>query len=206
MAQTQPQRRADYWRMAWEKRPPSQFFTPYRAIPSVVAAACAFLVKYHKDRCAFPLDMWIAIGIIVGVYLVLYAIESLWSFAVISPVNLHTEQTKTISDLTEQNSKLRELACPKVTPDEERRRQIVLEKINRLNRTEKQMLRYIMDCQPINPIALAVEKRFNPPDVQKALASGSLFLTHLIARIGDDWSIKSEFRSALDFVLRSEDL
>jgi hypothetical protein len=47
--------------------------------------------------------MWIAVGIIVTVYLVLYAVhyayETVWNFVVVSPAEIHREQTRVIDEL-----------------------------------------------------------------------------------------------------------
>lgn len=124
--------------------------------------------------------------------------------------HLETSLNQSILELRQENSTLKaevfDLRNPKISPDEERRRQIVLERIKRLKRCEKEMLRYIMDCGTINWIALIDGKRFSPSDVQGAIASGSLFSTQLLIASGNDWSVKDEFRSALDYVLSSESL
>lgn len=144
--------------------------------------------------------MWIAIGIIVGVYLVLYAFESLWSFAVISPANLHAKQAETISDLTEQNSKLHEAAYPKISLEEERRRNIVAGRMKGLTEQSKKVLRYIMDHGSVQYMTLAMEFNLptSPPVVQDWLASD------LLVSIGGMVSVKEEFRSSVDHLLSSD--
>lgn len=203
----QPMRRVDYWRMAWKKKPPSRFFTPYRAIPSLLAAAGAFLVKYLKNRSASPMDTWIAIGTIFGVYLVLYAIESLWIFAVVSPVNLHNEQTKTISDLTQQNSKLYEAAYPKISPEEESRRELVSKILKACGFSEetKSALRSALNFEgEIRPSTTGMS-----PLGSRALAEimGKGVGSGLITREGRDavFKIRPNLQAALRFVLKNEE-
>lgn len=48
------------------------------------------------------MDTWIACGTILGVYLIVSAIVSLWSTAVVAPVNIHNQQGKTIHELSEK--------------------------------------------------------------------------------------------------------
>ncbi len=46
--------------------------------------------------------MWIAIGITLGIYLILYAIDSLWGFGIITPAVIFTKQSMTIHELSDK--------------------------------------------------------------------------------------------------------
>jgi hypothetical protein len=146
--------------------------------------------------------MWIAIAIIVGVYLILYAAESLWSCVVVSPTNLHAEQLAVITELTEENAQLRNVAYPEVSPEEQRKRKLVAEKIKRLNLNAKRVLRYIMDHGIIRGTTLDLESGFEERDINSAVVEGTA--TGLLVSIGDSFTVKSQFNSALDFLLTSE--
>lgn len=123
---------------------------------------------------------------------------------------LESSLNQVISGLTSENAALKkdvyELRNPKTSPDEMRRRPFVLDKLKHLTQSEKEMLRYIWQFGPISPYALLNENRFVPSDVQRSIASGSLLTTQVVSVAGRDWSIKDEFKSALDFALTSEGL
>lgn len=83
-----------YWRYAWRNRVKAKFFSPYRAIPPVLASVAQFVWK-HKAHDPY-MEMWIAIGIIVAVYLMLFALESLWKFLASTPPKIYGEQIEVI--------------------------------------------------------------------------------------------------------------
>ena len=95
-----------YWRYAWRNRVKAKFFSPYRAIPTVVASIAQFVWK-HKTQTPFT-EMWIAAGIIVIVYLVLFALESFWRFVVSTPPTIYGEQIELIQEYVGQIGALEE--------------------------------------------------------------------------------------------------
>ena len=94
-----------------------------------------------------------AIGI--GVYLVLYIFELCWNFVVISPVNIHLEELRRQSSLSEENAHLKESLLqlaeqPKMSAREARQRQAGEEKIEKLDGNAKAVLRCVLDHVNIN--------------------------------------------------------
>lgn len=83
-----------YWRYALRNRVKARFFSPYRAIPTVAVSIVQFVWK-HKAHDPFA-EMWIALGIIVAVYFVLFALESLWKFVASTPPKIYGEQIEVI--------------------------------------------------------------------------------------------------------------
>jgi hypothetical protein len=188
---------ASYWRKAWRERPPAKFFSIYRAIPAVLASAVQFIWK-HQTQSSFT-DMWIAIAIIVAVYLVLSTLEAIRNFVVISPVNIYYRQSESIAELNQEHERLKQkLAVPEVSPQELRRREIVSVEANKLGETGRKMLRYIADHGQINAMTL-VEKFGDTHDfIAKAIPGGLItYRDHLI-------DIKPELNSAIEFVFASE--
>jgi hypothetical protein len=120
------------------------------------------------------------------------------------PPLVYREQEARIADLTEDSRKLYDETHSKVPAEEEHRRNITAENTKKLSKVQKEMLRHILNYGPLKPTMLL--ERFAGADVQEAMVSGSLYLTKLIENVGHEWEIKQEFRSALDFVLRSEGL
>ena len=185
--------------MAWRKRPPSRFFSIYRAIPAVLASTAQFIWK-HKDHDPFT-DMWIAIAIIIAVYLVLSTLEAIRNYVVISPVNIYSRQSETIATLCNENELLKQKqTVPEVSPQERRRRDIVSAEAQKLGKVGCEILRYIHDHGQIH--AMAVDEQFGDIEakafVAKALPGGLIsYANHLI-------NIKSELNSAIEFVLHSE--
>ena len=116
---------------------------------------------------------------------------------------LESTLNQTIAGLRQENESLKQqLTPPEVSPEEKRRRAIVTEKIGSFSQEQKMVLRYIMECGPVKHIELQLLTRFNSADVQQAIVQGNL--SGLIVWSGDEVSVKSEFQSALNFVLSSE--
>jgi hypothetical protein len=102
MVEPPPLRPINYWKIAWKNKPSSSLFSPKRAIPSVLVAAAIFIARFIRGQHPSFVDMWIAIGLTLGVYLLLYAIDSLWGFGVISPVTIYNDQQKQMNLLQSQ--------------------------------------------------------------------------------------------------------
>ena len=94
----------DYWRAAWRDKPPAKLYSPVRAIPSILISGAQLFLRVRGRPSAN--DMWIAIGIIIVVYLVLYALESVWNLAVVYPVNLDSQHKTSIADLKTKSETL----------------------------------------------------------------------------------------------------
>lgn len=101
-----------YWREVWRSRVKAKFYSLYRAIPPVAASITQFVWK-HKTQTPFT-EMWIAAGIIVVVYLVLFALESFWRFAVSTPPKIYGEQIAVIQEYIGQIGALEEAERLKV--------------------------------------------------------------------------------------------
>jgi hypothetical protein len=81
--------------------------------------------------------MWIASAIIIAVYLGLFIFESLWKFGVLTPPKIYGEQCEVVSELTAKNSWLEtELREPQISPQEQRRRQLVSARIKELGEVD----------------------------------------------------------------------
>lgn len=91
-----------YWCCAWPERERVQFFRLYRLIPAVLTPLAQFIWK--RPAQASLSDLWMALLIIVAVYLGLFLIESGWRFVVLTPPKIHEEQTRIIGDLHGQIS------------------------------------------------------------------------------------------------------
>jgi hypothetical protein len=188
---------ASYWRMAWRERPPAKVFSIYRAIPAVLTSAAQFIWK-HKTHSPFT-DMWIAIAIIIAVYLALSTLEAIRNLVVISPVNTYSRQSETIAAFTKENESLKQKqAVPEVSPQDRRRREIVSIEAGKLGEIGRQILRYIDDHGQVH--AMTLEEKFG--DIQDFVAKalrGNLisYKDHLV-------DIKPELKSAIEFVFASE--
>lgn len=113
-----------YWRYARRNRVKAKFFSPFRAIPTVVVFIAQFVWK-HKAHTPFT-EMWIAMGIIATVYLAFFALESLWKLVASTPPIIYGEQIEVIQEYVGRISALEEAQRePQVSPQEERRRQVV---------------------------------------------------------------------------------
>ncbi|MGC2327066.1 MAG: hypothetical protein WA604_10165, partial [Candidatus Sulfotelmatobacter sp.] len=170
---------ASYWRMAWRERPRAKIFSPYRAIPGVLASAAQFLWK-RKAHSSF-MEMWITIAIIIAVYMILSTLEAIRNYVVISPVNLHSRQSETIDALTKENELLlHRQAIPQVSPQEERRRHLVSAEIKKLGEIGRRILRHIDDRGEVHTMAL--DGDFNEMAVKnftaRAIPSGLIMYTN----------------------------
>jgi hypothetical protein len=160
---------ASYWRMAWRERPRAKLFSLYRAIPAVLASTIQFLWK-HKAHSPFT-DMWIAIGIIVAVYMILSTLEAIRNYVVISPVNVHARQSGTIAALSKENEGLKQKqAVPEVSAQEQRRRELASAEIQKLGEFGRKILRYIHDRGQISATGLQLSGQFNERAVTNFLA------------------------------------
>ncbi|SRR5258708_2065068 len=190
-----------YWRYAWRNRVKAKFFSPYRAIPTVIASIAQFVWK-HKAHDPFT-EMWIAIGIIVTVYLVLFALESLWKLIASTPPKIYGEQIEVIQEYTKQIGALEEAQrAPQISPQEQRRRQLVSARIRELGEVGRHILRCIADHGEIKVLALSAEYDFGEAALngffQRAIP-GSLVI-HANGRV----SLNPELKAAIEFVLASE--
>jgi hypothetical protein len=142
-----------YWRLAWRERPLSRFFSLHRAIPGVFIAIAQFIWK-HKTSRPYN-DMWIAIGIVITVYLVLSTREAIRNFVVISPVTIYARQSETIAAFAKENeSRKQKQAAPEVSLRERRRREIVSVRKNKLSEVEKDIVRHIYNHGQVPAITL----------------------------------------------------
>jgi hypothetical protein len=186
-----------YWQKAWRERPPAKFFSLYRAIPAVLVSIAQFFWK-HKTHSSFA-DMWIAIAIIIAVYLVLSTLEAIRNFVVISPVNIYSRQSETIAAFSKENEVLKQKqAVPEVSPQERRRREIVSVEAKKLGEVGRKILRYIDDHGQVH--AMTLEEQFGDIHdfVAKAMPGGLIsYKDHLV-------DIKPELKSSVEFVLASE--
>jgi hypothetical protein len=189
-----------YWRYARRNRTKAKFFSLYRAIPSLFIAVFQFiwLRKGHATK-----ELLIAIATICGVYLGLFILESLWNLVVLTPPRIYAEQIDVIGDLTAKNSFLEEeLRSPQISPEEQRRRELVSGKIKELGEIGRKILRCIEDHGEIRSMALSAEYNFDDAALnsffQRAIpASLILYDNHKV-------SLNPEFKSAIQFVLTSE--
>jgi len=147
--------------------------------------------------------MWVAILIIVSVYLTLFTLEVVRNFVLASPANIHSQQSETIATLTKEIESLKQQKeVPDVSPQEQRRRQMVSEKMKALGPVGRKILRCIADHGKIKSMALEAEYDFNGAALngfyQRAI-TGSLILyeNHVV-------SINPELKSAIEFVLAEE--
>jgi hypothetical protein len=115
---------------------------------------------------------------------------------------LDSQQSKMISDLAEQNSKLHDVAHPKVSPEEERKRKLVADKLKHFNQKSKRVMRYILDCGTVHE--MGVYSECGAPEANDALGEGKL--SSLLIFNHKMIEINPALKSALDFVLKSEGL
>ena len=190
-----------YWHYARTQRVKAKFFSPVRAIPAILTFIAQFFWK-HKAHTPLT-EMWIAIGLIIAVYLGLFALESLWNFTVLTPPKIYGAQVEVIGELLTKNSLLEnELKEPKVSPAEERKRRLVAEKLEGWSAEAKKVLTYIMDHGSVNSMMIDIEPGFSQTVVNEAVVEG--ITSGLVESIGPDLSINSELRSALDYILNSQ--
>ena len=113
------------------------------------------------------------------------------------PGILHAEQAAEIA-------KLKELAYPKVQPEEKKRRNMAAQKIKGASQQSKKILRCILDHGKILVPVLVSECGFTHEDIYRAIQdttqNGLLFSDRETVWVND------EFKSALDYLLRLEGL
>jgi hypothetical protein len=199
MAEDYPPRM--YWHYARRNRVKAKFYSPYRAIPAVLVLSVQFIWK-HKSHTPFT-EMWIAIAIIIFAYLAIFILESLWNFTVLTPPKIYGEQVDIIGELTAQNSFLEsKLRGPTISPQEQRRRELVSEKMKGLGEVGRNILRCIHDQGEVHALALEAEHSFNSLALNnffaKAVPGGLILYQNHIVRI------KPELKSALEFVLSTD--
>lgn len=190
-----------YWRYAWRNRVKARFFSPFRAIPTVIASTAQFVWK-HKAHTPFT-EMWIAIGIIVAVYLVLFVLESFWKFVVSTPPKIYGDQIEVIQEHIGQISAFEEAQRePRISPQEQRRRQLVSARMRELGEVGRHILRCIADHGEIKVLALSAEYDFGDAALngffQRAIPGA------LIRHENNQVSLNPELKPAIEFVLASE--
>jgi hypothetical protein len=190
-----------YWRYAWRERVKAKLFSLWRAIPTVLLAIAQFVWKRNPQT---PYrDLWILLAIIVAVYFGLFVIESVWKLVVMTPPQIYGEQVDAIGEALAKASYLeRELRGPQISPQEQRRRELVAGKIKELGLTGRKILRCIEDHGELRDIALAAEFNFSDTSLNgffgRAVPGGLiLFNDHKIR-------LNPELKSAIQFVLNSE--
>jgi hypothetical protein len=134
---------ASYWKLAWKERPRVKSFSVFRAIPSILVSIAQFAWK-HNTRSSLT-EMWIAIAIIIAVYLVLSTLEAIRNFVVISPVKIHSQQSETIAELNGENTKLKATLSSPEWSQEQRKRDAVREMLARFSDAGKEIIRFILD-------------------------------------------------------------
>jgi hypothetical protein len=187
--------------MAWRDRPHAKLFSLPRAIPSVLASAAQFIWK-HKAHSPFT-DMWIAIGIIMAVYLVLSTLEAIRNFVVISPVNIYSRQSAKITALSNENETLKRTpAIPEITAQEQRRRVLVSAEMKKLGNAGRKILRQIEDHGSLSVIGAKLDRQFGEDAVSAFLAVA--IQGGIISYVNHVMSIKPELQLAVEFVFSSE--
>lgn len=190
-----------YWRYAWRNRIKARFFSPYRAIPTVAASVLQFLWR-HKAHTPFT-EMWITVAIVVAVYLALFILESLWKFAVLTPPKIYDEQIEVIQNCMGQIGALEEAQRePQISPQEQRRRELVSPRIRELGEVGRHILRCIADHGEIRLLALHAEYNFGEATLngflQRAIPSS------LVMHGNGNIRLNPELKPAIEFVLASE--
>lgn len=190
-----------YWHYAWRNRVKAQFFSPYRAIPTVAAFIAQFVWK-HKAHTSFT-EMWIALGIIVAVYLMLFALESLWKFVASTPPKIYGEQIEVIQEYIGKLGALEEARRePEISPQEQRRRQLVSARIRELGEVGRHILHCIADHGEIKVLALSAEYDFGDAALngffQRAIPDA------LVMQGNGSVSLNPTLKPAIEFVLASE--
>jgi hypothetical protein len=187
-----------YWRYLWRNRPKAKVFSFYRAVPSLLIASIQFL-WFHGKR---PMkELWIIGGTICGVYLVLLTLENLWNFIVLAPVRIYAEQIALIGDLTAKNSFLEsQLRVPKLSPQEQRRRDLVSHQVKNLTEVERKLLRHLCDDGRTHSFTLF--QNHNELVVNNFIAK--TVPTGLVLYDAHFLSVKPELASAIEFVLSQE--
>ncbi len=190
-----------YWREAWQNRVKARFFSPYRAIPTVAASILQFVWK-HNANTPFK-EMWIAVAIIVGVYLTLFILESLWKLTVLTPPKIYDEQIQVIQEYIGKLGALEEAQrVPQISPQEQRRRQLVSARIRELGEIGRHILRCVADHGEIKVLALNAEYDFGEAALngflQRAIPGA------LVMHENGQLSLNPELKPAIEFVLASD--
>jgi hypothetical protein len=189
-----------YWHYVRRHRVKAKLFALYRAIPSLVIATVQFIWsrRGHSIR-----ELSVSVGIICGVYLGIFIVETVWNLIVLTPPIIYAEQIEVISELLAKNSFLeRERKTPAISPQEQRRRELVSKEVKKLDPIGRAILRYIHDQGQVSAMALKVDCQFTETDVSKFIAKaipGGLIVyqNHII-------SIKPDLKAAVEFVLSTE--
>jgi hypothetical protein len=195
-----------YWNYVWRQRSKAKLYSLNRAVPSIVIAIVQSLLRKNRSFA----ELVLIVATIFGVYLGLFVLESLWKFVVDTPVKIYAEQIDLIAESGSKFSFL-ERRCAEleaqrsnqnVSPQEQRRRELVSSSVTKLNEEEKKILRYVFDQGRIDANALKMSHQFDEASVQsfvaKALPGGLiLYQNHVI-------SIKPELAAAVEFVLFSQ--
>ena len=179
----------------------AKFFSPYRAIPTLAASIIQFVWK-HKANTPFK-EMWIAVAIIVGVYLALFVLESAWKFIVLTPPKIYAQQIEVIQEHIGKLGALEEAQRePQISPQEQRRRELVSPRIRELGEVGRHILRCVTDHGEIRLLALSAEYNFGQAALngflQRAIPSG------LVMHGNGQLRLNPELKPAIEFVLASE--
>src|SRR5260370_29886020 len=189
-----------HWREAWQNRVKAKFFSPYRAIPTVAASIIQFVWK-HQANTPFK-EMWIAAAIIVGVYLALFVLESAWKFIVLTPPEIYAEQLEVIQEYIGKLGALEEAQRePQISPQEQRRRQLVSARIRELGEIGRHILRCVADHGEIKVLALNAEYDFGEAALKGFLQRA--IHAALVMHDNGQLRLNPELKSAIEFVLAS---
>jgi uncharacterized membrane protein len=205
-----------YWREAWQKRPPTKLFSLYRAVPSVIVSLVQFL-RQAKPQRSFH-ELWLVTGIILGVYLALFVVETIWNFVIVSPARLHTERCSVIANQAVVNNRLqKELTTPAVSAQEQRQRKRASDLLKDFSKEERLVFQYLLDhgetgCRNLESSGLdriafaeATRKGFNCSllDRREIEPHGELARWMSRLRWEQRFSINPQLESALKFVLEN---
>ena len=115
------------------------------------------------------------------------------------------EQTAALINLREENSTLNSaLSQPKISRQEERRRQLVSDKLKQFTKEGKAVLKYIFDHGTISNLALDAESGFRQAVINQAVVEA--ITGDLLKPIGEGLAVNPEFKSAIAFILDNEDI
>ncbi len=94
-----------YWETAWHERPPAKFFSPLRAIPPLVIA----VLQFWRSKGNHPFkETLIIAGIIFGIYMLFYVLETSFSVVVRCPALLDQQKNNKIGELDRHRVSLEE--------------------------------------------------------------------------------------------------
>ena len=197
-------------RYAWRERVKTKFFNPYRAVPSLLISAAQFVWK-RQPKTSFT-ELWIVLSITVAAYLILFVLESLWRFVVLTPPKIYREQTEVIGDLHGQVSAFQE---PEISPTEQRRRDQVQAWWQSLTRDEKAVVQFIYDRGDTDAMTFN-ESGLNGDAlrsaVQKTLKWGLILYRRekipvaspYLPNVNETYWVNPQLRDALEFVLSQQ--